>query len=101
MKSAVIIAGGKQYLVAEDQELDIELTDEAKDLSFVPLLVFDEKNASVGAPEVKGGEVTASIVEPSVKGEKLKIMKFKAKKRVRRLTGHRQKHTRIKITGIK
>jgi len=100
MKQAVIITGGKQYLVAEEQELDIELTPEAKELSFVPLLVFDEKKASVGAPEVKGGKVTASVLEPEVKGEKLKIMKFKPKKRVRRLTGHRQKHTRIKITGI-
>lgn len=100
MKQAVIQAGGKQYLVKKDQELNVELVGDKKQLTFKPLLVFDDKDVQVGTPEVEGAKVTAKVVDPSVKGEKIKVFKFKAKKRVRKLTGHRQKYTRVKITGI-
>ncbi|MBI4101272.1 50S ribosomal protein L21, partial [Candidatus Microgenomates bacterium] len=93
MKQAVIQAGGKQYLVRQDQELEIDLIDGAagKKLGFEPLLIFDEKSTQVGQPTVKGGKVTAEVVKSEVKGAKVKIMKFKAKKRVKKMTGHRQK----------
>lgn len=100
MKQAVIEAGGKQYLVKKDQELDIELVGDKKQLTFTPLLVFDEKDATVGTPEVSGSKVTAKVLDPEVKGEKLTVFKFKAKKRVSKKTGHRQRYSRIKITGI-
>ena len=45
--------------------------------------------------------MTAEIIEPLVKGEKLDIYKFKPKKGYRRKTGHRQKYTFVKITSIK
>jgi len=99
MKQAVIQTGGKQYLVKAGQELDVELVGEDKKLSFEPLLVFDEKTAKVGAPTVKGAKVTAEVLD-TVKGEKIQVFKFKAKKRVKKLTGHRQKYSRIKITAI-
>jgi len=100
MKQAVIQTGGKQYLVSKDQELDVELVGDKKQLTFTPLLVFDDKDVKVGTPEVEGGKVTAKVVDPRLKGEKIKVFKFKPKKRVRKLTGHRQKYARIKITGI-
>jgi large subunit ribosomal protein L21 len=101
MKQAVIETGGKQYIVAKDQELEVELLGSKKQLSFEPLMVFDEKGAKVGAPTVKGAKVTAKVVNPEVKGEKVTVFKFKAKKRVSKKTGHRQRYTRIKITDIK
>ncbi len=101
MKQAVIETGGKQYLVAKNQQLNIELVDSKKQLSFEPLLVFDDKGTSVGTPTVKDAKVTAKVIEPKVKGEKVTIFKFKAKKRVSKKTGHRQKYTTIEITGIK
>lgn len=100
MKHAVIETGGKQYLVAKDDELEVELVDNKKSVTFEPLLVFDDKKADVGTPAVKGAKVKASVVEPEVKGPKVKIRKFKAKKRVNKLTGHRQRYSRIKITSI-
>ena len=96
---AVIKTGGKQYLVEKDQELNIELTGDAKKLTFEPLLIFDDKTASVGTPTVKGAKVNAEVIE-QVKADKIKVLKYKPKKRVRKLTGHRQKYSRIKITAI-
>lgn len=100
MKYAVIEAGGKQHLVSKDQELQIELVGDKKQLKFEPLLVFDDKSAQVGTPKLTGVSVSAEVIEPRLAGQKLKIMKFKAKKRVKKLTGHRQKYTKIKITAI-
>lgn len=99
MKQAVIATGGKQYIVKVGQELDIELVGEQKKLSFEPLLVFDEKTSKVGTPTVAGAKVSAEVLE-DVKGDKVKVFKFKAKKRVKKLTGHRQKYSRIKVTAI-
>ncbi len=91
-------------MVESGQELDVELLDPAaagKDsLNFEPLLAFDDKKVEVGQPTVKGVSVKAEVVEPSVKGDKIHVLRYKAKKRVNVKTGHRQKYTRIKITNI-
>lgn len=96
---AVIKSGGKQYLVAKDQTLNIDLAGDAKKLEFEPLMVIDGDKVNVGAPTVKNMLVKADVLE-EVKGEKIKVLKFKAKKRVKRLTGHRQRYAKIKITAI-
>ncbi|QQR53143.1 50S ribosomal protein L21 [bacterium] len=96
---AVIMTGGKQFLVTLDQELDVELIGDAKKIDFEPLLVIDGDKVTVGQPTVAGVKVKADVLE-EVKGDKLKILKFKAKKRVKKLTGHRQHYSRIKITSI-
>jgi large subunit ribosomal protein L21 len=100
MKQAVIQTGGKQYMVKEGQELDVELLGDVKKLELEPLLVFDEKKVDIGTPTVKAAKVSAEVIDPLIKGEKIKIIKFKAKKRVKKQAGHRQKYTRIKITKI-
>lgn len=98
---AIITVAGKQYIVAEKQTLNVDLLDEAtKTLDIEPMMVFDDKTATVGKPTVKGAKVTAKVVEPLVKGEKLQVIRFKAKKRVKKITGHRQKYTQIEITKI-
>jgi large subunit ribosomal protein L21 len=97
---AVIRTGAKQYLVQPDQTLEVDLVGgDAKTLEFEPLLVIDGDKVSVGTPVVAGITVTAKVVG-EVKGEKLKVLKFKAKKRVKKQTGHRQRYTQITITGI-
>ena len=103
MKKAVILTGGKQYLVEEGQELDVELLDPAansKGLSFEALLVIDGEKTSVGTPSVDGAKVTADITEQVVKADKVTAIRYKAKKRVNKRRGHRQKLTRIKISKI-
>ena len=96
---AVIETGGKQYLVEKDQVLEVELLGEAKKAEFDVLLLIDGEAVKVGTPHVAGIKVHAEVVE-EVKGDKLRILRFKAKKRVKRLTGHRQHYSQVKITKI-
>jgi|ERR1700683_737135 len=96
---AVIATGGKQYLVTTGQVLDIELVGDEKKLEFEALLLIDGEKVQVGAPHVAGVKVAAELVS-EVKGDKLKVLRFKAKKRVKRLTGHRQHYSQVKITKI-
>lgn len=96
---AVIASGGKQYLVQNDQVLNLELVGEVKKLEFDVLMLIDGAKISVGAPIVSGAKVKAEVLG-EVKGDKLKVMRFKAKKRVKRLTGHRQHYSQVKITSI-
>lgn len=103
MKQAVIETGGKQYVVGKGDVLDIELLGDQKTVTFDPLLVFDSASAGsskVGTPAVSGHKVKAKVIDPRAKGKKLKIMKFKAKKRVNTRTGHRQKYARVEITSV-
>lgn len=101
MKKAVILAGGKQYLVSEGETISVELLNsDAKKSTFVPLLVINDDNVSVGGPEVKGASVTADIIEADKKDDKVTSIRYKAKKRVKKVRGHRQRKTEIKITKI-
>jgi large subunit ribosomal protein L21 len=100
-KKAVISTGGHQYLVFEGEELEVDLLDPAQQTTaFEALLIINGDNISVGAPTVSGAKVTADILEQSVKGDKVVAIRYKAKKRVRKVRGHRQRHARIKITKI-
>lgn len=97
---AVIRTGGKQYIVKPGQTLEVDLlpADTTK-LELDTLLVIDGAKIQVGAPTVAGVKVTAEVIA-EVKGEKLKILKYKAKKRIKTQTGHRQRYSQIKITAI-
>lgn len=99
---AVIVLGGKQYIVSEKDTLLIDrLADGTKDLTLEPLMIFDEKTVNVGKPTVTGVKVAAKVVEPEIKGEKILIGKFQAKKRVKSINGHRQQYSKVQITSIK
>ena len=101
MKKAVIAAGGKQYLVSEGESLEVELlkTDQ-KIVTFEPLLVMDGEKIDIGKPVLESIKVNAEVVEPEVKAEKVIAIRYKSKKRVHKIRGHRQRHSRIKITTI-
>lgn len=100
MSKAVIQTGGKQYLVQKDQVLEVELLAGGKDkIEFMPLLVIDGDKIQVGKPSVEGVKVKADILGQS-KADKIQIMKFKSKKRVKKQGGHRQKYSQIKIVSI-
>ncbi len=99
-KKAVIQSGGKQYLVSEGQSLEIELLEDTKNPTFEALLVIDGETTKVGTPVVEGVKVSTEITEQMVKDDKVVAIRYKAKKRVHKRKGHRQKHTQIKITKI-
>ncbi|MBN1296738.1 50S ribosomal protein L21 [bacterium] len=99
---AVIETGGKQYRVAKESVIDIEkLTanpGETVDLTRV-LLVAEGGEISAGAPYVNGAIVKATVME-QFRGKKIRVFKMRSKKRYRRLQGHRQYYTRIRIDDI-
>lgn len=99
MKQAIIATGGHQYLVHEGETLEVETMAEEKTATFDALLVIDGDKVSVGAPTVAGAKVTAEIVAQT-RAEKVTSIRYKAKKRVKKVTGHRQHLTQIKITKI-
>jgi len=102
MTKAVVKIGGKQFIVAEKETLMVDLLPEGtKELTLDALLVIDGENTQVGTPTVKGVTVKAKVVEDLVKGDKLRIIRYKAKKRVHTETGHRQKYSKIEISSIK
>ena len=99
---AVVKISGKQYLVSEKESLLVDLLPEGtKELTLDALLVIDGDKIKVGTPVVKGSSVKAKVVEAEVKGDKLRVIRYKSKKRVHKETGHRQKYTKIEITSIK
>ena len=100
MKKAVISTGGKQYLVAEGEELEVELLEPAKNAVFEVLMVIDGEKTSVGVPTVSGVQIKADVIEQVVKQDKVIAIRYKAKKRVHKRRGHRQRLTRIKVTKI-
>jgi large subunit ribosomal protein L21 len=102
MVKAVIKVGGKQFIVAEKETLLVDLLPEGtKELTLDALLVIDGDKTQVGKPTVKDVKITAKVIEDLVKGEKIRVIRYKAKKRVHKESGHRQKYSKIEIVSIK
>ena len=99
MKKAIIATGGHQYLVYEGETFEVETLPDEKTASFDALLVIDGDKVTIGAPTVAGITVTADVVA-QVRAEKVTAIRYKAKKRVKKVTGHKQHLTQIKITKI-
>jgi large subunit ribosomal protein L21 len=101
MAYAVIKTGGRQYRVATGDVIEIEKlvveAGEATTFSEV-LLVSDDAGLRVGT-ETAGATVSAEVVA-QFKGPKLIAYKYRRRKGYHRTVGHRQRYTRVKITGI-
>lgn len=102
MEYVVLRTGGKQYRVSKDSIITIErLNLKPKDsFDFEDILLYvKDGTLNLGRPKSLGISVKGRILE-SVKGEKIKISKFKAKSKYRRMTGHRQSLSKVKIEDI-
>lgn len=102
MKYAIVESGGKQYKAVEGEMIDVDrLADEVGskiNLERVLMLV-DGDEYTVGAPNVDGVKVTATVAE-HFKGPKVLIFKYHSSKRYRLKKGHRQQYTRLAIEKI-
>jgi len=98
---AVISLKGKQYLVSEGEEILTEKIDAKGKKIEIPdvLLVINNNKVIVGKPIVKNAKVQAEILETK-KGKKIRILKFKSKKRYKKTLGHRQFISKLKIVKI-
>jgi large subunit ribosomal protein L21 len=97
---AIVRTGGKQYRVERGQRLLIErlAVEEGADVMLEPMLYRSEEAVfdKAGLAKVK---VTARVLA-HVRGEKLRVFKFKPKRGYKRRTGHRQDLTQIEVTEI-
>jgi large subunit ribosomal protein L21 len=99
---AVIKTGGKQFRVQVGDILDVEKLDleEGKKVTFDDvLLIEDDKNTLIGTPIVEKAQVVGEVIE-NLKDKKVLVFKKKRRKQFRKMTGHRQLLTRVKIEKI-
>jgi len=99
---AVIETGGKQYRVSPGEEIEIEKLpwDVGVELQLNSVMaVFREPDQMLTGAELTNAKVLATIVAHG-RGDKIRVFKFKRKKQYKRLTGHRQDFTRVKVTEI-
>jgi len=99
---AVVKIGSSQHLVTPGQELLVDkLSVETGEVIFDQVfLLIDGDQVQVGQPTLPGVKVSAQV-ESSVKGDKIRVFKFKAKSRYSKTTGFRAKLTKIKINEIR
>jgi large subunit ribosomal protein L21 len=103
MSYAIFRALGKQFRAETGKTLKLPLmvAEPGAKITFDEVLLSsDGTTITAGAPLVKGATVTAEVVGHG-KDEKLYVFKFKRRKNYRRKTGHRQKHTEVRITDVK
>ncbi|HEY9084676.1 MAG TPA: 50S ribosomal protein L21 [Candidatus Tyrphobacter sp.] len=98
---AIIETGGKQYRVAEGDVIRCDLSNEAgADVTFDRVVLAGSGEAvKVGSPTLAGATVTGTVVRRG-REKKILVFHYKPKKRVRKLSGHRQHFAEVKITKI-
>ena len=99
---AVIVTGGKQYIVNEQDKLDVERIpgDVGTKVTIDEVLLVGEgADVVCGTPTVPDAKVEATIIE-QYRGKKVVVFKMKRRKSYRRKQGHRQELTKLKITKI-
>ncbi len=102
MKYAVLASGGKQYKVSEGTVVELEKLKvvEGEQVTFDDVLLLVEDGiVTVGQPNVPGVSITAKVLG-QVKAPKIRVAKFKAKAKYRKVHGHRQHLTKVEIESI-
>jgi len=99
-KFAVIMTGGKQYLVKPGETIKIEKLNAEKDSDFnfdKVLLINDGENLTIGKPFISDAKIEAKILEQG-RGKKITVIGYKSKTRFHKKRGHRQPYTQVKIS---
>lgn len=99
---AVVKTGGKQYLVKEGDEIVVDRLEnkEKEKINLDTLMIFsdDGEKVKIGDPILK--EKTEAEIVSHDKGEKIRVARFKAKVRYRKVKGFRPQLTTIRILKI-
>jgi len=98
---AVIESGGKQYKVEKGTSLLVDrLSAKEGDKVALRPVMFRDTEVVAGAKELEKVKVEATVTE-HLRGEKIKVFKYKPKKGYRRRAGHRSELTRLEVTALK
>ncbi|GAB2925780.1 50S ribosomal protein L21 [Rhodococcus aerolatus] len=98
---AIVKTGGKQYKVAVGDTVEVEKIDgkPGAEIALPAVLLVDGTDLTTDAAALAAASITGEVVEHT-KGPKIRIHKFKNKTGYHKRQGHRQKLTRVKVTGI-
>lgn len=101
---AIVEIQGQQFKAEAGKKLFVHHMQEAENGAKVEfekvLLVDKDGNITVGAPTVEGAKVVCEVVSPLVKGDKVLVFHKKRRKGYRKLNGHRQQFTELKIKEV-
>ena len=95
---AVIRAGGKQYRVAPGDVIRVEKLGEQKQVEFGDVLAVSGSAGELGKPQGEA-RVVGQVID-QVLGDKVLVFHYKRKKQYKKLNGHRQQYTAVRITEI-
>jgi len=99
---AVVKTGGKQYRVAKDDKILVEHIDaeEGQKVTLDKVMMLgDGDKVTIGSPIVENASVEAEVLSQT-RGPKIIVFRRKRRKNHRRIQGHRQDLTLLKITDI-
>jgi len=98
---AIVRSGGRQHKVSVGDVLEVDRLDGevGSSVTLPALLLVDGGDVTTDAEVLAGVTVTAEVLGET-KGPKIDILRFKNKTRSRRRMGHRQRHTRLRVTDI-
>jgi large subunit ribosomal protein L21 len=98
---AIVRSGGRQHKVAVGDVLEVDklALGDGETVQLTPLLLVDGAAVTSAAQDLAGVSVTAEVVAQT-KGPKITILNYRNKTGYKRRKGHRQQHTRVRITGI-
>lgn len=102
MEYVVFRTGGKQHKVSKGDIIEVDKLPNEKDKEVLfsdVLLSVSNGRTKIGKPRVEGVKVKARVLD-QIKGEKIRVAKFKAKVRYRRVIGFRPRFTRLQIEDI-
>ena len=97
---AIFESGGKQYKAIEGETIKIDKIDDEESVTFANvLMVSDGENISYGSPYLASAKISADIIG-TAKDKKILVFHQKLRKNHRKLRGHRQQYTSVKINKI-
>ena len=99
---AIVVIAGQQFKVEKDQKVYVHRLNAERGsvVEFEQVLLVDnDGQVTVGAPTIAGAKVTAEVVS-HLKGDKVLVFHKKRRKGYRKLNGHRQCLTELKINSV-
>ena len=98
---AIIEIGSKQYVVKPDDQILVEKIPgkAGENFKIDKVLLTHDKELNLGKPYLKNVIVEAKVIE-QLRSKKVKVFRYRAKKRYRKMKGHRQHLTKLKIIKL-
>ena len=99
---AIVESGGQQFRVEKGTELVVDRMpdDEGAKVLLRPVAFLGDGKLVATGDDLEKVKVEATVAK-HMRGPKLTVFKYKAKKGYRRRAGHRQDQTRLEVTEVK